>query len=230
MRPTFTPAPSLTLGDYLVREISRKILLGELQPGERLQEAAIAQQVQVSRGTVREALRVLQEQGLVTYSPNRGVRVMELSIEDVRKGIDVRALLEGYAARLAAPHIDGQGIDLLSTIVDRMQITAEHDNPNKLIELDVEFHRVIAEIAGNQLLSRHIALLSVQVRPHFAAGHLLGQDPYLIPRVHRELLAVLSERDPNRSERAVRDHIYTFGQLFIERLQIKRHETEESSA
>lgn len=222
MKSTFAPAPSLTLSDYLVQEISRKILLGELQPGERLQEATIAQQVRVSRGTVREALRVLQEQGLVTYSPNRGVWVTELSIEDVRKGIDVRALLEGYAARLTAAHIDDTGVRRLSDIVDRMRATAERDVPIKLIELDVEFHRAIAEMADNQHLARHVALLSVQVRPHFAAGHLLSQDPHLIPRVHAQLRDILSQRDPDQAEQAIRDHIYTFGQLFIERLQ-ERH-------
>jgi len=219
---TFERAPSLTLSDYLVREISRKILVGELRPGQRLQEAAIAQQTGVSRGPVREALRALQEQGLVTYAPNRGMWVTELSIEDIQEVLDVRAILEGSAARLAAPRLGEAEFAALVAIVARMSGVADHGPPMDLIHLDLEFHHTLSAASGNSRLMQMIASLSIQSRPHMAAGHLLGDDPHLIPRAHQQLLDALRMRDADEVERAVREHIYGFGRLFIERLREQR--------
>jgi DNA-binding GntR family transcriptional regulator len=81
--PTFDRAPSLTITDYLVKVIGLKILSGELKPGERLHETVIAQEVGVSRGPIREAVRRLQEQRLLMYAPNRGVWVTEFSSNDL---------------------------------------------------------------------------------------------------------------------------------------------------
>jgi DNA-binding GntR family transcriptional regulator len=208
---SFDRAPSLTLSDYLVQEITRKILGGDLQPGDRLQEAAIAQQVGVSRGPVREALRALQENGLVTYSPNRGVWVTKLSPEEVQHLLDVRLALEGLAARLAAPRMHGEASGVLSRLVERMRDAATTGSPKDLIPLDVEFHRSVAELSGNRYLARHVALVSAQARLHFVASQLLSSDGLSISTSHAELLDALQSHDPDLAERAMHKHIRVFG-------------------
>ncbi len=228
--PVFERAPSLTLTDYLVQEISRKIFLGELRPGERLRATAIAQEVGVSRGPVREAIQRLQEQGLVTYAPNRGVWVMELSIEDIQDVLDVRVILEGSAARLAAPHFGEADAAALSVIIAQMQQVVDQGSFMDLIPIDINFHRTLSEMSGNRRLSHLIALLNVQARPHMAAGHLLGEDAHDIPSDHQKVLDALCTQDSDMAERAIREHIYGTNRPFIERLQEQRRNVNRDGA
>jgi DNA-binding GntR family transcriptional regulator len=225
--PTFDRAPSLTITDYLVQVIGRKILSGELKPGERLHETVIAQEVGVSRGPIREAVRRLQEQGLLTYAPNRGVWVTELSIDDVEALLDIRAALEGIAARRAVPHLDDDLFKALSLIIEQMKDSGKRGATNDLVYQDVEFHRILSEASSNQRLVQMIEQMSIQTRPHMAASYVLNENLTTIAAIHQELLGVLQRRDPDEIEKTIRDHIYTFGRLFIDRLQQERQKSQE---
>lgn len=218
----FDPAPTLTLSDYLVQEITRKILRGELQPGQRLQEVAIAQQVGVSRGPVREAIRTLQEHGLVTYQPNRGVWITKLTEPDVLNLIEVRVALEGLAARLAAPRLGAEHFRRLTTLVARMYEVAERSTPVELMPLDVEFHRFLSQASGNNHLAHHIGLLSVQARQHYVISHMLIVDAGFVASQHAAMIEVLRAGDPQAAEAAMIAHIRMFGQEYIAHLQEQR--------
>jgi DNA-binding GntR family transcriptional regulator len=220
--PTFDRAPSFTITDYLVKVIGRKILSGELKPGERLHETVIAQEVGVSRGPIREAVRRLQEQGLLTYAPNRGVWVTEFSINDIEALLDIRAALEGIAARRAVPYLDEPLFKALKSVIVQMEVSGKHKASNDLIYQDVEFHRILSQVSGNQRLTQMIEQISIQTRPHMAASYVLNENLTTISVVHQELLVVLQRRDPDEIEKTIRDHIYTFGRLFIDRLQQER--------
>lgn len=224
----FDPAPTLTLSDYLVQEITRKILSGELMPGQRLQEMAIAQQVGVSRGPVREAIRMLQEHGLLTYQPNRGVWVTKLTETDVLNLIEVRVALEGLAARLATPRLESADFQHLSSLVDRMYDIARRRPPLELMPLDVEFHRFLSESSGNNHLAHHIGLLSVQARQHYVVSHLLIVDADFVASEHAALIEVLRAGDPQAAERAMVEHIRMFGQQYIAHLQEQRSTAQQA--
>ena len=101
------------LSDRLVVELQRRILLGEVPVGSWLRHGTIAEEFGVSRTPVREALRVLQSQGIVTIVQNRGARVNGHSGRDIRELGEVRAELEGLAAELAADRIDDRQLDLM---------------------------------------------------------------------------------------------------------------------
>lgn len=224
--PRFDRAPSLTITDYLVKVIGYKILSGELKPGERLHETVIAQEVGVSRGPIREAVRRLQEQGLVTYAPNRGIWVTELSINDIEALLDIRAALEGIAARRAVPHLDEALFKALSTVIEHMEDCGKRGATNDLIAQDVEFHRILSGASGNQRLAQLIEQTSIQTRPHMAASYVLNENLRTIAANHQELFVILQRGDPDEIEKTIRDHIYTFGRLFIDRLKQERQKSQ----
>src|SRR5918999_3602432 len=100
-----------TLREAVVDEIRGMITRGELKPGDRLVEDRLAEQLGVSRNPVREAIRALESTGLDEVRPRKGAYVSSFDVEDVRKLLEIRALLEAYAAELAAGQGDSDGVE-----------------------------------------------------------------------------------------------------------------------
>lgn len=129
-------------------ELERMILHGEIAPGERLNEYALAEQLGVSRAPVREAARSLEHEGLVTTIANQGVYVRKLTVEDSLQLYDLRALMAGHlcglVAEAALPAIKAE----LRGYVDRMQALLEAGNEAQYFDTNLAFHERIAEAAG----------------------------------------------------------------------------------
>src|SRR6478735_6062976 len=151
------------------------ILKGELQPGDRIIETRVAQQIGVSQGPVREALRDLELFGFVVSEPFRGTRVRETSREDLIDLYEIRAALEGVAAREAARRIDLETLQRLDSLLELMRATAAIGDRANYIDADNDFHRVIVQASGNRMLlqmwegtrltSTTLVTLTLVVRP-----------------------------------------------------------------
>jgi DNA-binding GntR family transcriptional regulator len=115
----------LSLPEQIADRICAAILAGEYRPGERIQEARLAETFQVSRGPIREALRMLEQDGLVTMSPRRGAQVTMLSIEEVEQLFDIRSALSSLAAQLATRNISPDELAALRAAVENMRRVAE---------------------------------------------------------------------------------------------------------
>ena len=155
----FTIKAQTPSGTTALAQLQKEILSGDLAPGEHLAEIAIAERLDVSRGPVREALRRLAEQGLVTFTPYVGAKVRELSASDARALYEVREALEAEAARLAARRIDEAGRkELRATLSGHARAVAAHPAGAYLQGGgDADFHDLLARLCGNPVLRHTLA-------------------------------------------------------------------------
>jgi DNA-binding GntR family transcriptional regulator len=192
-----------TLAEQVVRRLRKQIILGQLPPGQRLTEVQLAEQLGVSRGTVREALRRLEAEYLVESHSHRGSRVANLTISDAVEICELHALLEVHCISHLALPIDAVLRERLQDIVDQMAEIRFPDKANRFIDLDHEFHRAIAEASNLRTVLRVwtdvSSLLGVLVT---LSVRYLTLDGPLIAARHQVVLDALSEACAER-ERAV---------------------------
>ena len=144
------PAPSRSLSRHVQVELERLITAGELQPGERLNEVALARRLGVSRGPVREAARALEKSGLVTVIVNRGAFVRMLTIDEAMDIYELNAVIFGLAAgQLAVSVTAAQALELQG-LVDGMDRASEAAAPDTFFDLNVRFHQCVLAFARNR--------------------------------------------------------------------------------
>jgi phosphonate utilization transcriptional regulator len=134
------------------RELERRILAGEILPGEKLNEADVAETLKVSRGPVREAFRALEQAGLVRTEKNRGVFVRSLSTFEADELYEVRAGLDALIGRLAAERCQPAQLTELRGLVAGMSTAAQARDVDEYYPLNVRFHDLLAQITGNATL------------------------------------------------------------------------------
>jgi DNA-binding GntR family transcriptional regulator len=185
------------------------LLHGEAPPGGRLRETYLAELTGVSRTPVRQALNRLAAEGVVRLSRNRGAQVVELTDEDARALLDLRARFEPYATRLAVAHMKLEHLDRLVELADQMErlVATEDWHPVALSRLNNEFHGVLIENCGNRHLV--MALQSV-VMPATVARTFDRYTPEALQRSmahHAELIDAARAGDGEWAESVMRTHI-----------------------
>lgn len=195
------------LVDEVSRTIEEAILAGTMRPGERLVEAAIAERLAVSRTTVREALLMLERQGLITSRPRRGTFVTRLSREE---GLDMgftRALLEGFAVGAGFERIDAQVLGRMEQLLAAMgECRLPADIP-RLMQIDVDFHRPLVEAARSPRLLDLWSGLNGQIRALYLTT-LESQQSKIeeIVAFHRLLIDAVRSGDPALAQQTVFQH------------------------
>lgn len=190
--------------------ISRAILQGDIAPGAKLSEPALAEQLKVSRAPVREAIRRLQERGIVAHVPNQGVRVVAPSLADFLSLLDVREALEAMACKLAAVNMTDQEIVELKEIVlmHGRVLEADPGGPYLQQDFDTDFHVRVARGCGNPVLRE---LLCDQFYPRLKlcrAKHGSVKGRGLVAwREHVRIMEALAERDAEAAEFMMRRHV-----------------------
>lgn len=200
----------------LIREA---IIDGRLAPGHRLKEEELARELGISRTPVREALLLLQAEGLVDAEPNRGATVRSHTAEDLDDMYQLRALLEGYAARQAATHISEGGICKLRESCERFDRLRVEDDLRDLVKENLFFHNTILEAAGSERLAamvRKVIELPLVYKSYiwYSADQKLISEHY-----HRQIANALEARDPERAELIMREHVYEARDLLVARLR-----------
>ncbi|AHG64606.1 GntR family transcriptional regulator [Advenella mimigardefordensis] len=143
-----------TIPMRIAEELRHLIYAGQIKPGERLNEAVLAQRMGTSRSTIREAIRSLLGFGLVTAVPNRGAYVRQLSVREMVEISDLRALVFGFAAGLAAEHRSASESELLRDIVEQMDQAAEAGDMDGYYHLNLSFHAHIVGLARSERTER----------------------------------------------------------------------------
>jgi len=138
------------LSQKVYRVLKTEIVKGFLEPGTKLFEDKIATQMGVSRTPVREAIQKLAAEGLIKIAPNQTLIVTEVSLEDVKEVLQIRGVLEGLAARIAAKKITRQEIDELEEIVTQMGLYVIKKDLTSYCQVDDEFHNLILNVCGNK--------------------------------------------------------------------------------
>jgi DNA-binding GntR family transcriptional regulator len=204
--------------DIVARRIAQSILDGELAPGSRLTEEALAARYSVSRTPIREALIGLSTNGLVELTRNRGATVLQLSAADVGEVYQLRALLESEAARLAAPQVNRELADLLDKSCDRM---AElHGAPAaEQLAADTFFHYAIAQASGSPRLHALIRQVSAVPEAYRSFIAYTSADMSEAERQHRAVAASLRRHRGAEAGKLMRSHVTWAGHLALQRLE-----------
>lgn len=202
-----TEHPVCSRVEATYQRLKRDIMEGVYTPRQRLIETEIAPILGVSRATLRAALIRLQHEGFVEIQPNRGAQVRAFSVEEATRILQVREVLEGLAAGLAAEKATATQLDELHAIVVQMEHTLAADDLLGHLPLVGRFHQQIIEVAGNEFIDQFLNMLRAPlIRHQFRVILVPGRKDESLAE-HREILAYLARRDATAAERAMRRHI-----------------------
>jgi DNA-binding GntR family transcriptional regulator len=217
-----------TLVEQVVNAIVSEIVDGELPANARLIQDELARAYGVSRQPVQQALLLLRERGMVREAPGRGLIVSPLDVDFVRNLYEVRAMLDGLAARLAAEHGSERAKDEGQIYLDAGRAAVESGSLNEQIEADMRFHGFINELSANPLIGETTA-------PHWAylrrvMGEVLRDDaqmPQIILGEHVAILDAIVAGKAVEAETLSRDHIARAAKIFVQRLEVQKAASEE---
>jgi len=217
-----------TLVEQVVNAIVSEIVDGELPSNSRLIQDELARAYGVSRQPVQQALLLLRDRGLVREAPGRGLIVSPLDIEFVRNLYEIRAMLDGLAARLAAERGAERARVEGPTYLELGRAAVESGSLHKQIEADMQFHAFINELSGNPLIGETTA-------PHWpylrrVMGEVLRDDaqmPQIILSEHVAILDAVIAGDASRAEMLSRDHISRAARIFVQRLQARQEASQQ---
>jgi len=195
------------LSQKVYRVLKTEIVKGNLKPGTKLLEDKIANQMGVSRTPVREALRELAVEGFVEMTPNQGMAVTTVSLEDLKEVLQIRGVLEGLATYLAAKMITREDIIKLERIINKMNICIVKDDTLAFSDLNADFHDLILKICGNKRLIRICSNLSDRAhRFRIRSLSIPGRLKYAL-KEHQEILEALKKKDSEQADKLSRKHI-----------------------
>lgn len=195
------------LVDSVGRTLEEQILSGELRPGDRLTVVPLAHRFGMSQSTIREALLMLEQRGLVTSKPRRGVFVSRLDEREAADICRMRALIEAYALSVGAVRITNDLLAALERQVAGMRKCSLPRNLSKLIQHDQEFHRLIAELADSPTLIRVWSTMNGRIGALIMRSVEANQlEPTDTVRYHTLVVEALATRDPALCRTAIIDH------------------------
>jgi GntR family transcriptional regulator, rspAB operon transcriptional repressor len=191
--------------------IRKKIITTEMAPGSVIREASLMEETRLGRTPIREALKMLEAERLVTVSPRRGMFVTTINISDLSHIQEVRSALDPLSVRLAAVRITPAELTTMRALVDEIQATVQSGDMARLMALDWRFHCLLSESTRNPILiSQNEMLYNLSLRIwHFYLDRLTPDD--LAFDKLAEIVAALAARDPVKAERALAAHIADFG-------------------
>lgn len=205
-------APPLSASDQVRASLEGRIFSETYKPGDRLREAHLAREFQVSQSTIREALIRLENEGLVVRVANKRTIVTKLSNADIRETLSMRISLESLAAIEASRRMRDDDLALLG---DRLEVINECKVANdvrKFNRADLEFHRCIWELSGNRTLYRTLNLLTAPLFAFVTMVRKTGMDNL---RSHQPIADAIAQADPELIYNAIFEHIATSYNEFL---------------
>ena len=197
----------LPLRYVVFNTLRQAILKGELKPGERLMEIALADKLGVSRTPIREALRKLELEGLVLMIPRRGAQVADITEKDLNDVLEVRIALENLAIEKACKRMTDEQIGKLWLTAKEFERTTNEGNLVKLAEADVAFHDVIYQAADNVTLNQVQNNLREQIY-RYRVEYLKDEEMRKqLVKEHEELYQAVKERDVKKAQEISFRHI-----------------------
>ena len=206
------PFPRSNLREQIKDLILQRIVEGSYPQGSRLIETRIAQELGVSQGPVREALRDLEQLGCVVHEPYRGCSVRAFSARDLLDAFPVRAALEALAARLAAERISSAELAELDALLERMRAAARAGDAHEQSQANASFHATIVRAAGNATLERQWGLLEPFSRTYLTVSQP-GTDLVALSERHVPVVEALRGRDHIAAADAMHDHLMGAAEL-----------------
>ena len=203
-----------TLHQIVLEELRDDIATGVFPPGYKLNEPELAARYGVSRGPIREALRLLEGPGLVRVVAGKGATVTRLTRDEIAEIYDIRLELEGLGARIGTRHIDDRSLRRMKTLVARMGSSLA--SPLTWIKLNDEFHMTLYQASGMNQLCYLIKDLTDRVLPYV---HLYISGPQILEKTHPDhplLYEAVAARNEALAEKITREHLRPGSREFME--------------
>ncbi|MEI4768136.1 GntR family transcriptional regulator [Psychrobacillus sp. FJAT-51614] len=214
-----------TLKNQVYDYLKEQIIMGRLNPGERLIEEKISEELQVSRSPIRESIRMLEKDGLLHVNASGGVTVVEPTIQDYQQLFECRVEMEPLAAFYAAQRRSSEQVKSIRTSLLRMGKITEKNNIKKVHDSNEDFHEAIVTSSGNKFL---VSMIS-QFRGvnSFYRKSILEENPYHAEHViyeHQQIFQAIVDQDAELAKSLMRDHIMNDYKLFMEYCSKTREE------
>ena len=201
----WSPRPSartLSLPEQIAEQIGNNIICGQYEPGQRVQEQEVADSFEVSRGPVREALRILERDGLVQINARRGAQVTKLEVAEVNDIFEVRLALLALSARLATQRRDPHFLSELRSAVARLKLLARESNTDRYVNEIYKLNLLMAESSGNLFLRNMVFGLAHQTLRYARLGLSTEQRRIQSAANWRRLAAAVHANDPEAAYEA----------------------------
>ena len=204
--------------------LRQAILKGELEPGERLMEMQLAEQLGVSRTPIREAIRKLELEGLVLMIPRRGAIVAKITEKDLKDVLEVRASLERLSTKLACERMEEETIEELREAQEAFKAALRGDDITLQAQKDVEFHDVIYKSTNNLRLIQMLNNLREQMYRYRLEYLKDGTSHQKLVEEHEAIIEALSRRDTEETTNIMVGHVYNQEQAVMRKI----HEAEST--
>lgn len=216
--------PTLTVSEQIAARLGDRILSGAMPPGARIGEQELADEFAVSRGPIREALRILEREGLATLLPRRGAIVTDLTASELRELLEVRAGLFELVVRKIAARPSPEILTLMEAGVTRLEVlsTAE-DGGDDYAETAYRLMILCARQCGNRRLQRMLTALSLQTLRYSKLGLASVERRQRSARLWREATTALAHGDVERMVALTRQRIEESGEEAIRQLGLPAH-------
>jgi len=202
----------VTVPDRVASVLRDRIFGGQLPPGERILEGRVAQQLRVAQPTVREGLRTLESEGLVTRQTHRGCSVTKFSTEQWNQAFDLRIELEMLAAEWACKNRSKREREELLRLHRNLEEAGKTGGREKSVRADIEFHSAIWRFSGNEFLVRTLSQIAI---PMFAFGTIAFQplDYQALAAAHKKIALTIISGDAKEARRATKSVLERFKNL-----------------
>lgn len=197
----------MPLRDVVFKTLRRAILKGELQPGERLMEIALANKLGVSRTPIREAIRMLELEGLVLMIPRRGAEVAGITEKNLRDTLEVRRALEELAIELSCTRITDEELEELRKAEKDFVISIKNKDIIEIARADEKFHDIIFTSTGNDKLVQMINNLREQMYRYRLEYVKAESTRNQLMSEHEMIMKALRSRDKSEAKRIIAEHI-----------------------
>jgi DNA-binding GntR family transcriptional regulator len=220
-----SPEADESLVDEIAANIRARIMNGEFAIGTPLRQAALAEEFGVSRTPIREALRQLQNGGLIEVLPNRGAVIRVPTPWEVREAYEVRAELEGMAARRAAERITRTQLRTLSESNGVLRRALDEAGSPDTQAANDSFHTIICAAAGNEWLTAMVARINESFPRNVSSLALAGNERHRQENVaeHDEIIAAFEAGDAARAREAMHAHIMSAGEYLAAWYERRSH-------
>ncbi len=217
-----TMSEYLPLRDVVFNTLRHAILKGELEPGERLMEIALAQKLGVSRTPIREAIRKLELEGLVVMVPRKGAEVADITEKDLRDVLEVRTALEELSIGLAMKNMNDDDCKQLTEANKLFAKDSEGDDLIKIAEADVAFHELIYMATGNKRLIQMINNLREQMY-RYRLEYIKDKSTHArLVDEHNRIIDAMVKNDVAAAKAAIKLHVENQEENILKSIKVKK--------
>lgn len=211
----------LPLRDVVFNTLRHAILKGELEPGERLMEIALAQKLGVSRTPIREAIRKLELEGLVVMVPRKGAEVADITEKDLRDVLEVRTALEELSIELAMKNITQEELEQLRSANHTFAKNSEGGDLIKIAESDVAFHEIIYNSTGNKRLIQIINNLREQMY-RYRLEYIKDKSSHeRLVQEHNRIIEAIQKDNVQDAKAAIKLHVENQEENILKSIKVK---------